>query len=257
MGRLVRSVVVLLVLTALLGFGYPLLVTGISGIAFSHQADGSLLYQHHRLVGSALLGQSFTNASGQPLPQWFQPRPSAAGSGYDGESSGASNLGPSNPLLIGFVPGINTPPWPNGSPGPRNPFATPADPSCVPMSTAHGGTPIYDDFPGVKLERQNGEYVCDPNTIPERATAYRLFNHMPPDAIVPVDAVTASGSGLDPDISVANALDQAPRVAAARGLPAHSVIDLVRRMVEGRQLGFLGERVVNVLQLNLALESLR
>ncbi|HLN17973.1 MAG TPA: potassium-transporting ATPase subunit C [Acidimicrobiales bacterium] len=256
--RLPQSLVVLLALTLVLGFAYPLLVTGLANLFFRHQAEGSLVYQGGRLVGSTLLGQDFTDAHGNPLAQYFQPRPSAAGpSGYDGASSSASNLGPTNPLLVGFVPGVNTPPWPNGTPGRTNPFATPEDPNCVPLSTAGGGTPVYENLSGLKLERRDGVYVCDPNTVPERAIAYRKFNQLPQDATVPVDAVTASGSGLDPDISVANAMDQAPRVARARGLPLATVVGLVDRHIEGRQLGFLGEPVVDVLLLNQALDRLR
>jgi K+-transporting ATPase ATPase C chain len=183
----------LLVLTVGLGFGYPLVVTGISQLFFRHQANGSLVYSDGKLAGSALLGQEFTDGKGNPLPQYFQPRPSAVG--YDGAGSGASNLGPSNQELI--------------------------------------------------------------KEASERARAYRVFNHMAPDAEVPVDAVTTSGSGLDPDISVQNALDQAPRVAAARHLPAARVVALVRRCTTGAQLGFMSEPVVNVLEINMALDGLR
>ena len=201
MGRsgLVRQasacIAMLAIVTVVLGFGYPLAVTGISQLFFRHQANGSLVYVDGKLKGSALLGQSFTDAAGAPLPQYFQPRPSDAGSGYDGADSGASNLGPSNPVLIKLVT--------------------------------------------------------------ERAVAYRKFNGLPPNASVPVDAVTASASGLDPDISIANALDQAPRVARARHLPTARVIALVRQHTTGAQWGFLSEPAVNVLELNLALDGLR
>ena len=111
--------------------------------------------------------------------------------------------------------------------------------------------------PGQKYAKaSDGSYVCDPNTIPERAIAYRAFNGLAANAPVPVDAVTASGSGLDPDISVQNALDQAPRVARARHLAVGAVIALVHRYTQGRQWGFLGEPTVNVLKLNLALDGL-
>ena len=106
--HLITSVVMLVAVTLVLGFGYPLVVTGLSQLFFHQQANGSLIYRDGKLVGSALLGQSFTDSKGNPLPQYFQPRPSAAGAGYDASSSGASNLGPSNPLLIGFVAGVNT-----------------------------------------------------------------------------------------------------------------------------------------------------
>ena len=253
--HLLASVLLLIALTAALGFGYPLLVTGISALAFRHQADGSLVYRNGKLVGSSLLGQSFDNAKGNPLPQYFQPRPSDAGTGYDGADSGASNLGPSNPLLIGFVPGINTVGL-NGKPSRINPFATLADPACVPLDPS--GNPVTSPAPGQHYARNSGgSYVCDPNTIPERAIAYRKFNGLAANAKVPVDAVTASGSGLDPDISVTNALDQASRVARVRQLPVGEVVTLVHRYTQGSQWGFLGEPTVNVLKLNLALENLR
>jgi K+-transporting ATPase ATPase C chain len=253
--QLIASVVMLLAVTLAFGFGYPLVVTGLSQLFFHRQANGSLVYSHGKLAGSALLGQSFTDSKGNPLPQYFQPRPSAAGAGYDASSSGATNLGPSNPLLIGFVPGVNTVGL-NGRPSAGNPFATQADPACVPVSPQ--GTPVTSPSPGQKYARAaGGSYACDPNTIPERAIAYRQFNGLPANASVPVDAVTASGSGLDPDISVQNALDQAPRVARARHLPASQVVALVHRHTQGRDLGFLGEPVVNVLELNLALDGLK
>lgn len=249
------SIIMLLGLTVVLGFGYPLLVTGISALGFDHQANGSLVYRNGKLIGSSLLGQSFTNSRGNPLPQYFQPRPSAAGTGYDAAASSASNLGPSNPLLIGFVPGINTIGF-NGRPSKTNPFATKSDPACVPVDLE--GTPVTSPSPGQRYARGRDEaYICDPNTVPERAIAYRRFNGLSATATVPVDAVTASGSGLDPDISIANALDQASRVAHVRHLSLSIVIKLVHRETQGRQLGFLGEPVVNVLELNLALTQLR
>jgi K+-transporting ATPase ATPase C chain len=189
------SIAALVIATVALGFGYPLVVTGISQLFFHDKANGSLVYSGDKLVGSALLGQSFTDAKGNPLPRYFQPRPSNAGDGYDGSSSGASNLGPSNPTLI--------------------------------------------------------------NDVAERERAYRQLNHMAPDAAVPVDAVTASGSGLDPDISIQNALDQAPRVAQARHLPVARVLSVLHQHTTPAQWGFLSEPDVNVLQLNLALDGLR
>jgi potassium-transporting ATPase KdpC subunit len=249
------SIVMLITVTALLGFGYPLLVTGLSTLFFSHQADGSLVYRNGKLIGSALLGQNFTNSKGDPLPQYFQPRPSDAGTGYDGIDSGASNLGPSNPLLIGFVAGINTVGL-NGKPSTTNPFATKADPTCVPVNPQ--GTPVTSPAPGQRYARNpDGSYVCDPNTVPERAIAYRTFNGMAAGASVPVDAITASGSGLDPDISVQNAMDQAPRVARVRHLALSQVVALVHRLTGGRELGFMGEPTVNVLELNIARDAVR
>ena len=252
--HLLPSIVMLVGVTVVLGFGYPLVVTGLSALMFKHQADGSLVYRGDKLVGSSLLGQSFTDSKGNPLPRYFRSRPSAAGSGYNGSSSGASNLGPSNPLLIGFVPGINTVGL-NGSPSPGNPFATTADPACVP--TDPKGTPVTSPAPGQQYARNpDGSYACDPGTVPERAIAYRQFNGLPAGASVPIDAVTASGSGLDPEISVQNARDQTPRVARARRLTVGQVTGLVHRYTQGRQWGFLGEEGVNVLELNLALDRL-
>ena len=190
--QLVPAVVLTVLASVVLGVAYPLATYGIGQLAFQHQADGSLISRGNQIIGSRLLGQSFTDARGNPLPEYFQPRPSAAGNGYDATASAASNLGPSDPRLL--------------------------------------------------------------DAIRERAAAYRAFNHLPADAAVPVDAVTASGSGLDPDISVANAELQSPRVAAARHLPPETVAALVRDHTTGRALGFLGEIVVNVVELNLALD---
>jgi len=189
------SIAALVIATLVFGFGYPLVVTGLSQLFFHDKANGSLIYSDGKLVGSALLGQSFTDAKGNPLPRYFQPRPSNAGAGYDGSSSSASNLGPSNPTLI--------------------------------------------------------------NEVSQRVRAYRQFNHLAPNAAVPVDAVTASGSGLDPDISIENAMDQAPRVAQARHLPLARVLALLHQHTAPAQWGFLSEPAVNVLQLNLALDGLR
>jgi len=192
--QLRTALIATIVLIVLLGVVYPLVVTGVSQVLFSHQADGSLVNAKGRVVGSALIGQSFTDSAGHPLARYFQPRPSAAGTGYDAMDSGGSNLGPSNPVLL--------------------------------------------------------------RAVAQRVAAYRRFNGLAPDAAVPVDAVTASGSGLDPDISEANALDQAPRVARVRGLPVSAVIALVHAHVDDRPWGFLGEKTVNVLDLNLALDRM-
>jgi potassium-transporting ATPase KdpC subunit len=253
--HLLTSVVMLIGLTVVLGFGYPLLVTGLSELGFGHQANGSLVYLDGKLVGSSLLGQSFAASSGSPLPRYFQPRPSAAGNGYDGAASGATNLGPSNPLLIGFVAGVNTIGL-DGKPSHTNPFATRSDPECVPLDPR--GTPVASPTGGQQYAKgTDGSYICDPATVPERAIAYRKFNGLGLHASVPIDAVTASGSGLDPDISIANAVDQSGRVARARHLSVREVMRLVHRYSQGRQWGFFGEPTVNVLELNLALDRAR
>jgi K+-transporting ATPase ATPase C chain len=183
------AVLVLLLLTALTGLGYPLLVTGLSQVLFPHQANGSLIRNEPgEVIGSELIGQPFTQ------PQYFHPRPSAAGEdGYDATSSSGSNLGPTNQALIELVE--------------------------------------------------------------ERTLSYREENRLAANSPVPVDAVTASGSGLDPHISPANALLQAHRVAEVRGLPEAEVRGLVEGHIEGRTFGMLGEPRVNVLKLNLALDN--
>lgn len=178
----------LLVLTVLTGLVYPLVVTGAGQALFEDQAEGSLLERDGQLVGSRWIGQSFTR------PEYFHPRPSAAGDGYDGGASSGSNLGPTNQVLL--------------------------------------------------------------DEVAERIAAYRQENGLASDAPVPVDAVTASASGLDPDISVANARLQAPRVAAARNLPLDRVLDAVDDHTDPRGLGFLGEEGVKVLSLNLALDRM-
>ena len=179
----------MLVLTLLLGVGYTLLVTGIGQLLLPWQANGSPLPDDK---GSSLIGQSFTDADGNALPEYFQSRPSAAGDGYDGAGSSGSNLGPENPDLVA--------------------------------------------------------------AIAERKAAIAEREGVAPSE-VPADAVTASGSGLDPHISVAYALLQVPRVAEARGLSVPVVRELVESRIQGRDLGFLGEERINVAELNLALDD--
>ena len=176
------------------GVLYPLVVLGVGQLALGSQADGSLLRDASgRVVGSKLVGQAFVDDDGEPLPQYFQSRPSAAGDGYDAAASGGSNLGPESEELIG--------------------------------------------------------------AIRERRAAIAAFNDVPASS-VPADAVTASGSGLDPDISPAYAEIQVERVAVERGLDAEEVRRLVAEHTHGPDLGFLGESRVNVLELNLALDAL-
>ena len=183
-----------LVATAVLGVGYTLLVTGVAQLALPAQANGSLVSDSAgETAGSRLLGQSFTDAEGAALPEYFQSRPSAAGDGYDGEASSGSNLGPENDDLIAAI----------------------------------------SDRKAAVAEREG----VDP-------------------ADVPADAVTASASGLDPHISVAYAELQIVRVADARGIPLTEVRSLVTEHTAAPDLGYLGERRVNVLELNLALDRL-
>jgi len=185
-----RTVVLL---TVLLGLAYPLVVTGIAQVLLPGQADGSRLSADGKVVGSRLIGQAFADGQGDPLPQWFQPRPSAAGDVYDPTSSGASNLGPESEDLVA--------------------------------------------------------------AIEERRAAVAELDGVDPADVAP-DALTASGSGLDPHISPAYARQQVARVARERGLDVGDVRRLVERHIQGRTLGFLGAERVNVLELNLALDRL-
>jgi potassium-transporting ATPase KdpC subunit len=254
--QLLTGLLMTIVLTVLLGFVYPLAVTGISQLTMSNRANGSLVKVNGQVVGSSLIGQNFTDKDGNALVQYFQPRPSKAGDGYDAMASGGSNYGPSNPNLIGNVPGVVT--GPDGKLLQKNPYATPADPYCVPVqATDKAGNDVTDAAGNAVYEKnKDGSYVCDPNTVPERTIAYRTLNGLPANAKVPVDAVTSSGSGLDPQITVANARLQAARVAKARNLTVDQVNSAIAAHTQGRQLGVLGEQTVNVLDLNLALDKL-
>jgi potassium-transporting ATPase KdpC subunit len=176
-----------IVFTLICGVAFPLLSTVIGQVAFGDKADGSLIKRDGVIVGSKLIGQPFV------APQYFHPRPSAAGAGYDGSASSGSNLGPTNPDLL--------------------------------------------------------------SAVGDRVAAYREENGLAADALVPVDAVTASGSGLDPHISIANARLQVARVATERGLDASVVETLVDKYTDGRQFLVLGEPGVNVVELNLALDE--
>src|SRR4249919_2002768 len=182
------ALLTVILFTLICGVAYPMLATAIGRVAFHNKADGSLIKRDGVVVGSKLIGQTFT------APQYFHPRPSAAGAGYDGSASSGSNLGPTNPDLL--------------------------------------------------------------KAVSDRVAAYRQENGLAPDALVPVDAVTASGSGLDPQISVANARLPIARVAKARGLDVAAVSQLVDKNTDGRLLWVLGEPGVNVLELNLALDDL-
>ncbi|MBV9386331.1 MAG: potassium-transporting ATPase subunit KdpC [Chroococcidiopsidaceae cyanobacterium CP_BM_ER_R8_30] len=192
---LIPAITLSIWLMVLCGLIYPLLTTGVANLIFPYQSQGSLITSNGKVVGSELIGQSFS------APKYFHPRPSATTKTgttdkpqpYNAAQSGASNYGPTNKSFI----------------------------------------------KGVK----------------DAADAYRKENGLKPSDLVPVDAVTASGSGLDPDISVANANLQAARVAKARNIPVAKVQELMHYYTQGRQWGFLGESRVNVLKLNLALDG--
>lgn len=185
----IRGAVLATLIIAIVCCGlYPLVVFGISQALFRDKANGSLILDKNGTVrGSKLLGQAFTGE------KYFQPRPSAAGNGYDAANSGGSNLGPTSQKLN--------------------------------------------------------------DAIKERVEAYRKENGLSENESVPADAVTASGSGLDPHISLRNAEMQTPRVAKARGLSEDKVRALVQQNTDGRDLGVLGDPGVSVLELNLALDS--
>jgi K+-transporting ATPase ATPase C chain len=253
--QLLTAALATLVLAVITGVIYPLAVWAIGQGAFKYRANGSFIKDSKgQVIGSALIGQEFLDKQGNALPQYFQPRPSAAGTGYTANSSGASNLGPGDPRLVGFIPGLNAVDL-SGNPSDTNPFATKDDPYCVPTDAKSGNAVTSPSDGQAYAKNKDGTYVCSSNTIPERAIAYRQLNNLAPDATVPVDAVTASFSGLDPDISVANAYLQAARVAQARKLSTDAVMTMVKSHTDNRLLGVIGEKTVNVLDLNLALDS--
>src|ERR1035441_6772879 len=184
LSELKPALLITIVFTLLTGILYPLAVTGVAQLAFPHQANGSLVPANGKTAGSSLIAQNFTR------PEYFHPRPSAAGDkGYDPMSSGASNLGPTNPALA--------------------------------------------------------------DRLKKDIAAFRKDN---PDYTgpIPADAVTTSGSGLDPDISPANAVAQLTRVAKARNVSPDRIAELVAAHTQGRQFGFLGEARVNVLEIGRA-----
>jgi K+-transporting ATPase ATPase C chain len=188
---LLASVVALVLVTVVLGFGYPALMTGIGAVAFSHQASGSLIERNGTVVGSSLAAQAFTS------PGYFHERPSATTPPYNPGFTTFSNLGPTNPALA-------------------------------------------------KLVKQNAQAILKL----EGPYNPGLTIHQ-----IPVDAVVPSGSGIDPEISIAYANLQAHRVAAVRHLPLTTVESLIKQNTKGRTLGFFGEAGVNVLNLNLALDK--
>lgn len=229
----------MMIFTALTGLLYPAFMTGISELIFPKQSNGSLVTVNGRVVGSSLIAQSFTR------PEYFHPRPSAAGNGYDATASGGTNLGPTSAKLL------------------------------------HGTTKMDDkrnevvDFEGISLRIV---HYCVDNDIPYESSVpldqfkgshgdlddvklIKAFNDdkapllFTAKAPIPPDAVTASASGLDPHISPANAGIQAARVARARGASADQVRRLIPQFTERADLGFLGEPRVNVLMLNIALDQ--
>ncbi len=184
----------MLIFTVVLGVGYTAVLTGIGQLVLPWQANGSLVTVGGKVVGSALIGQGFTDKKGNALPEWFQSRPSAAGTGYDSSASSGSNYGPENADLI--------------------------------------------------------------KAVKERKAAIAKLDGVSPDSI-PADALTASGSGLDPHISPEYALEQVARIAGVRNLAESAVKSLVESKIQAPDLGYLGEPRVNVVDLNIALASLK
>lgn len=203
-GILLPAIAMTLVFVVLTGLIFPGAIWVLGQGIFPHQANGSLIKDSKgNVVGSELLGQNFTQ------PEYFHPRPSAAGAGYDAANSGGTNLGPTSDKLINGI----------------------------------------DDDPATKDVDESYAGIND------LVVAYRAENNVPEGTKLPADAVTRSASGLDPDISPANALLQAPRVALARGMGVEEVKKLIADHIDGRFAGVYGEPRVNVLKLNLALDA--
>ena len=285
----------LLVLTVLTGLAYPVLVWAVAQLPGLHdKAEGSLVTADGKTVGSSLIGQNFTDANGNALPQYFQSRPSAAGDGYDPLATSASNLGPesildtpadpaqvaagTDPSDAGFkaslltlvcsrssavaqLEGVNgARPYCTGDGvgavlsliGPRDARGNVVRPTRVisvnePCSTTKA--PFLATYEGVRVEcaKYDEDYSIG-QLVP-------VWGAAPAQPVVPADAVTASGSGLDPNISPAYADLQIARVAKARGVSVDQIREGVRAHEDGRDLGFLGEPRVNVLLLNLELDQ--
>ena len=228
-----------LFMTIVLGIAYPLVMTGIAQVVFPHQANGSLITQSDKVVGSEIIAQGFSK------PEYFHPRASGAGNGYDATSSAGPNLGPTSAKLL------------------------------------HGTTKMDDkknevvDFDGLSLRMVH--YCLDNDIAYESSTPLDQFKNangdlddvklirafgddkaplvIKPKTPIPADAITTSASGLDPHISPANAQLQAARVARTRGVSVDQVSQLLAQLTEGPTLGLLGEPRVNVFKLNLALDQ--
>src|SRR5579864_26105 len=159
--QLLTAAAATLVLAVITGIMYPVAVWAIGQGLFNYRANGSFIKDAKgQVIGSALIGQEFLDKQGSPLPQYFQPRPSDAGTGYTGNASAASNLGPGDPRLVGFIPGLNTVDL-NGKPSGSNPFATPDDPYCVPTD-AKTGSPVTSPSNGQAYAMNaDGTYTCD------------------------------------------------------------------------------------------------
>ncbi|MFE7719379.1 potassium-transporting ATPase subunit C [Nocardia rhizosphaerihabitans] len=267
----------LLVLTVITGIVYPVAVFAVAQLpGLNDKADGSLIERDGKLVGSSLIGQSFTDADGKAMAQYFQSRPSAAGDGYDPLSTGASNLGPEDIVDTAARPSLLTTVCTRSKEvgdregvdgarqfctkdgvgavlsviGPRDADGDVSQPvQVVSVNELCPARPFLSTFRGVAVEcAQEGQDYAAGRIIP-------ILGAAPADAAVPADAVTAGGSGLDPHISPEYAAIQVERVANARGISADQVREVLDAHTDGRTLGFLGEPRVNVVELNLALDE--
>ncbi len=229
----------MLVMTGLTGLLYPAVITVIAQAVFRDQANGSLLMSNGQVIGSRLIGQNFTK------PEYFHPRPSAAGGGYDATASAGSNLGPTSAKFINGTTKLDE----NGHEvadfiGIKARIVH----YCLDNEIAHESSVSLDSFRDAQGNLDDAKLI-------------KAFNDdkaplvFAPATPIPADAVMASASGLDPHISPGNAQAQVARVAKARGVPAEQVQGVIAQHTDGRSLGFLGEPVVNVLQLNLALDE--
>ena len=188
MRAFIRTLLLFILFSVFTGLAYPFLITGLCQLIFPYKADGSLIVMSGKIVGSNLIGQTFTS------PKYFNGRPSAIEKPYDASNSGGSNFGPSNAKFL--------------------------------------------------------------EEVGKRIGKVRQENGLNPGAPVPADLVLASASGLDPDISLDAAMIQVPRVAKARNLPEAQVREIVDKLAETPFLGLAGQKRVNVVQLNLALDAL-
>jgi potassium-transporting ATPase KdpC subunit len=238
--ELKSAFLMMVAMTVMTGLAYPAILTGLAQAAFPREANGSLIVARGRVIGSRLIGQSFAK------PEYFHPRPSAAGNGYDAMASGGTNLGPTSAKLV------------NGTIKKDEQGREVVDFDGIKDRLVHyaleNGVP-YESSIRLDMFRDAEGNVDDVKLI-------KAFNdeHAPllfrTTALVPSDAVTASASGLDPDISPRNAEIQSARVARVRGLALERVQAIVALHTGGRTLGVLGEPAVNVLELNLALDAL-
>jgi K+-transporting ATPase ATPase C chain len=228
-----------LVFTVLTGLIYPAVMTGVSQLIFPKQANGSLVEINGKTVGSSLIGQNFSK------PEYFHPRPSAAGSGYDATASGGSNLGPTSAKLLHGTTKLDDK---NNEVVDYDGINLRVVHYCVDNDLPYESSVPLDKFKNAKGELDDVKLIkaFNDNKQPLRFTA---------KAPIPPDAVTTSSSGLDPHISPANAEAQAARVAKVRNVSVDQVNQLIGQATEKADLGFLGEPRVNVLTLNISLDE--